>query len=290
MRVSSFESFDMMKYNLNQIQQKQVRLQNQNATGKSFLNLSESPILANQSLIIKSSLNQIDQYTKNVNDAESFLSAVESNLGTVVDIVQQAKEQGLKAANGTYSQENRDSFASLLNQNIEQIVSVANAKFLGKQLFAGEKTQTTPFVFDGTTVTYNGNLDVPSIKVSPNLDVKISENGEEAFRHIFDAMIQLRDDVKAGNIADIETAIAGIDASLGKVIDFRSDIGVRMESMEMYKKNYEAEKLGLEVKQGDVEDVDFTKTMMDYAQTQRIQQGILATTQKMFSISLLNYI
>lgn len=289
MRVSSFEQFDMMKFNLSQVQLRQNQLQNQAASGKAFSSLSESPIRANQSLIVKNSLNQVEQYTKNVNDANSYLSAVESNLGSVEQVLMQARDQGLKAANGTFNQENLSTFASILNQNIEQIISVSNAKFLGKQLFSGEKTQTVPFTFDGTTATYHGDTNSPTIRVSPNAEIEVSKNGEDTFRDVLQAMVQLRDDVQSGNVTNIETAIAGLDVAMGKFTDLRAEIGVRMESMDMYKSNYEAETVNLKIKRGEAEDADLAQTIIDYSYTKTIQQAILSTTQKMMSISLLNY-
>lgn len=290
MRVSSYDQFNTMKFQLNQVQQNLLKLQNQNATGKQFQKLSEAPIQANQSLIIKNSLNQVDQYMKNVQDANTFLASVESNLGTVVSVLQHSREQALLASNATASTADKATYAQAINQNIEQILAIANTKFLGKQMFAGEQTQTKPFTFDGTTVTYHGNTDVPSISISPNASVVVSENGETAFRGVFDSLIRLRDDILAGNPTDIETAIADLDVALNDTIDLRSEMGVRMESMTMYKANYEAEKVTLQMKKGDVEDVDMTETIMEYVNAQMVQQGIIAVTNKMFSVSLLNYI
>lgn len=284
-----YQKFDMTLFNINQIQKKEANLVSQISTGKEFQNLSESPIKANKSLIIRNSLNQVDQYSKNVGDAAGTLSAVESNMASAMDIMQQAREQGLKASSSTYSQENRQSLAKILNENIEQMVTISNNKYLGKQLFSGEQTQTKSFDFDGTAVTYNGDTNVPTISISPNSNVKVTENGQNVFGGAFNALIKLRDDIQSGNIPDIETAIANLDVEMDKFVDLRAEVGVRMESMEMYKGSYAADKLSLQTQQVEVEEVDFTEKFMEYSNTQRIHQGILATTQKMFSISLLNY-
>lgn len=289
MRVSMFQKFDMARFNMNQIQQKEVKLQTQISTGKSFQKMSEAPIEANQSLMIRQSLSQIDQYQKNVNDASSVLEAVEANLGSVVSILQEAREQGLKSSSGTFTQDNKNTMASVIDQNIAHIVSIANAKHLGKQLFAGEKTQTKPFEFDGATLTYNGDLNVPSIKVSPSLEVPISINGEDAFRGVIESLIQLRDSVLSGDSTNIQASISNMDTEMNNFIDMRSEVGVRMQTMDMYTETYNSEAMNLEIKQSNVEDVDFTKVMMDFANVQRIHQGVLASSQKMFSISLLNY-
>jgi flagellar hook-associated protein 3 FlgL len=289
LRVSNYQKFDMSLFNMNQIQSKQATLSTQVSTGKEFQKMSESPIKASQSLIIRNSLNQVDQYLKNVSDAKGILSAVETNMSSVVSILDQAREQGLKASSSTYSQENRDSFAKVLDQNIEQLVNISNSKFLGKHLFAGEKTQVKPFDYDGTTVTYNGDAKAPSISTSSNSTIKVSESGDLTFSGVFDAMIQLKDSVASGNIPNIEDAIRNLDIEMSDFVDLRSDIGVRMQSMEMYTKTYESDKMNLQIQQTDVEEVDFTEKFMEHSNMQMMHQGLLATTQKMFSISLLNY-
>lgn len=289
MRVSMFEQFNMMKFNLGRVQSEQVKLQIKNATGMDYQKLSEEPIKANQALIVRNSLNQVEQYQKNVNDARSFLESVESTLGTAVDILQQTREQALKAANGTLNDKDKETLASVIDQNIEQVVALANTKFLGKQLFAGEKTQTIPFVFDGSAVTYNGDSNVPKIKVSPNYEVEVANDGETVFKSIFEEMIKLRDEIKQGNNNDVETMLSSFDSAMNNFVDYRSDIGVRMQSMDMYKKNYELESTNLKTKKGEVEDADLTETIMEYAHTQQVHQGIIAVTNKMFDISLLKY-
>lgn len=290
MRVTLFSKFDMMKHHMNNIQQRTVEQRNQIATGKRFENISEDPVRANQVMIIKNSMGKIEQLQKNINDAESFLKTSESTLGTTIDVLQNAREQGLKAKNDTFSTEDKNTFADMVEQNIQQVLTLSNTKYLGKHLFSGEKTQTNSFSYDGLTATYQGDLDVPKMKVSPSMEMEISENGQEAFQSVFDSLIALRDEIRTGTNADIQNAIEQLDVATNKVTDTRSGLGVKMTSLEMLNEGYESEKLGLETKRTNIEEVDFTKIMMEYANTERIYQGMLASSNKMFQNSLINYI
>jgi len=280
----------MTSFNLNQLQGKEAQQRMQLSTGKQFIYNSEDPNKANQSMVIKSSINQVDQYQKNISDTQESLKTVESILSSATDILQKAKEEGLKASNGTYNERDRNTFASVIEESIKQMVTLSNSQHLGKYLFSGEKTQTEPYTYNGTTVTYNGDADLLKTKVSPYLDVQTSVDGEQTFRQVFNSLISLRDTVKTNDTSQIATALKDVDTALNNTVDTRASIGVNLESLKMLDENYNAEKLSLDTRLSSIEDVDFTKVIMEYTQTQQIHQGMLAATKKMFDVSLINYL
>ena len=231
----------------------------------------------------------MNQFQKNISDAKGFLDTVESNLGTAVNVIQQAREDGLKASNGTYSSQDKQSMAGSVDEAINQIVTIANSQYLGKFLFSGEKTQTASFTYDGTTATYNGDNNVPQIKVTPSYSVDTTVLGDKTFSNVLNSLINLRNQIQTGTSTDIDNAIGSLDTATNDVVNARSNVGVQSDSLNTLKSNYDEQSVGLETQRSLAEDVDMTKAMTEHANTQIIYQSILATTAKMYSVSLLDY-
>lgn len=289
MRVSMFSKFDMSMYYMNNIQNKGVKQQYQIGTGKKYQQISEDPINANQSLIIEKANKRIEQYQLNIRDLKGSVALTENSLAQTNEILLSVRETALQAANGTASASDKTTFALKIDNNIQQVLSLANQKYLGKYVFSGEMTKTEPFSMVGPSVVYNGNNNPTTIKVSPYMDMNITEDGESVFQTTFDALTNLKTQITLGTPAAIEAAIAQLDAATNDIINKRSNIGIHMDSLELIDENFSSQKVELEIKRINTEEVDFATVISEFANTQRIQQSLMMVTSKMFENSLSNF-
>ncbi|QST03025.1 flagellar hook-associated protein FlgL (plasmid) [Pontibacillus sp. ALD_SL1] len=289
MRITTFNQFQANKYYMNQLQQKAVNEQIQIATGKQYKTISDDPIRANQAMLVQESMGRIGQYIKNIDDADTIVSKVEQTLGQAINLIQSLKEEGLRASNGTYSASDRNTVAKTIEQGIQQLVNLANQKYLGKYIFSGEVTQSPSYAYDGITATYQGNGNVPEIQTSAYQSTKTSFTGDDAFQMAFDALIDLRDQVQSGSAATISTALASVDAALDEVGNKQAEAGVRMQSLESIRGAFQFEQLQLEEKKATIEEVDFTKIVMEHSQTQQMYQAVIMSSQRMNQLSILNF-
>ncbi len=91
---------------LRNIQANQTRvdqLQNQITSGSRINKPSDDPIGTAQALGLQESLDQSKQYGRNIDQANSWLNATDSALGSVTDALHRARELAVQAANGTFS-------------------------------------------------------------------------------------------------------------------------------------------------------------------------------------------
>jgi flagellar hook-associated protein 3 FlgL len=289
-RVSSNENFEKMTYKINLLQSKMAEQQLQMSTGKSFEKISDAPLKANQSLLIKSSYDRVSQFQKNINDAKGFLNVVDTTFGSVVDVLQDVKQKAILASNGTYSAEDRQTFADTVENAITHVVDLSNTQFLGKYIFSGEKTKTEAFTYDGVTATYQGDTTDLSINTSNSSNVKVSETGDVAFQGVLDSLINLRDQILSNNTTNIENATGQLDIALNQTIDLRSNVGTRLNALDTLNEIYENTKTNLDTRKEEVEGVDYVKIISDFANTQRMYQGTIQANVKVMDTSILNYI
>lgn len=290
MRVSNFEQYNLSSKYTSSIQNKMADQTVKITTGKEFIYPSDNPTKVNQSLLLNNTLDKLEQMNTNVNDANSFIERTESILAQVADVVQDTRENAIAANSGQFSEADREAYATVIERNIEQILGLANTKHLNRYLFSGEKTQTPPFDYDGTNVTYNGDDKNISFKIGTNQDMNISETGDVVFEDLLKSMVELRDSLKSNDPNAVSNAISSLDNGFDKVIDTRTNFGIRMKTLDLVKETYENSLVDIKAKISNVEDVDLTKVYSEYMQTTMLYQGSIQANLKMMQASILNYL
>lgn len=290
MRIASFHQFNKVQSNINYIQQKQAEQQFKMATGKDFLRASDNPIKAKQVEIIKQSIDRVDQYQKNVNDAKGMLDTSVTTLQNTYKVLENANTEVLKALNGTYNQDDLETISMVIDKSIEQLVSTANTKHLNRYIFSGEKILTKPYEFDGTTLTYNGNDSDVKIAISPYIETTVISSGNKIYTKMINDLITIRDQILAGDRANLQNSYKLHQQNMDDTLNYVAEIGVRMDGLNIVDEAFISEKNNLEARRSITEDVDYTKLMVDYSTTQKTYEATLKATSMMFEASILNYI
>ncbi len=151
MRVSDRMFFNAISARMQQQNGQLLRIQEQMATGKRINRPSDDPLA--QAAIIRNnqSLSEVDQFLRNITQADTALSFGESALQSLEGQLLRARELATQAANATYTAADRINIAKEVKELYDQLVGVANSSQGGRYIFAGDKTATTPFVRQGNT-------------------------------------------------------------------------------------------------------------------------------------------
>jgi flagellar hook-associated protein 3 FlgL len=106
----------------------------------------------------------IEQYKRNLDSAKGWVSATESTLGSIRDILVNAREIAVEHGSANSSTDTRKVAASTVQQLIDEIRGLANSQYNGRYIFAGSRTDTEPFseaarasTSLGTAQSANGN-------------------------------------------------------------------------------------------------------------------------------------
>ncbi|GMV96678.1 MAG: hypothetical protein AMXMBFR83_10400 [Phycisphaerae bacterium] len=131
--------------------------QNRLATGNKLNTLSDDPATGSQALRLTEVLEHQNQVLANIRHANSMLSATDTAVGEIHDLLIQAHSLASEAVNTTFDQDQRDATAELIKGIIAQLVNVGNRKLGDVYLFSGQRSTTTPFTQITGGVEYHGD-------------------------------------------------------------------------------------------------------------------------------------
>ncbi|WP_413586287.1 flagellar hook-associated protein FlgL [Bdellovibrio sp. HCB274] len=167
MRIADKMAFNQVNKNLGKNRSDMSDLQNQAATQKRINKPSDDPLASARVLAARTEEHGNSQFIKNINNAKSFLEFSDQSLGELSDILVRAKELAVSQSNdASGNAETRMVTASEIEQIYNQAVQIGNRKLGERYVFAGYKTQTTPFDHAGNYFGDDGDMKVQTHKDS----------------------------------------------------------------------------------------------------------------------------
>jgi len=184
-------TYNNISFALNLHSEAMARLQEQVSTGARINRASDSPSAAYRILGLNSEERLLGNYIKNLSDVISTVGLSSRIIGDMLSELtgpQGVKTRLTQITSGTYSEESRKTTAEGINQQLEQMLMLANTKRIGQYLFGGGNTSSAPYLAtrDGngkiTSVTYQGSLVGRDIEVAPGVESSALYVGDNIFR------------------------------------------------------------------------------------------------------------
>lgn len=242
-RITNQMINNTMTYNLSRQTREMDKIQNSLATGKQIDVPRDNPISATNQMIYQSRLSEVDQYTKNIDEAKSFLDTADGSLQSVTNLFQRIRVLAVQGANGIYSGfERKEAAATEINQLLEELVTVANTKdATGKSIFGGFKTGSqespNPFVPIYQTLTagnqgqamtgveYRGDIGGLAREVSRGETLNVNVPGNKVFWATNQVLTSNRDSSTYASQTDQKIKIDGVEINVaaGDTIDLIID-------------------------------------------------------------------
>ncbi len=163
MRISENIKFSTIVDNMFKSQDSYNKLAEKIASLKEINRPSDDPIGMNRVLNLRESRASVEQYTRNMDGCESWLTITESKLSAAGDLLIKAREVAVAQSTATASAEMRNAEAGTVQQLIDEMLALANSKYEGRYLFSGAKTGEEPFSSSvgsaaiGTAAAADGN-------------------------------------------------------------------------------------------------------------------------------------
>lgn len=139
----------MMRYNflrsLNNSMETQNTLQEQLSDGKALHRPSDDPVKTVRDLTYKTSQVLNEQYTQNLQDAQSWMQNTDGVMSDLSSVMIKIKEL-VVSADDTKPTDALNAIGKQIDGLINQVVSLGNTKIGDRYLFAGQSDSTQPFV------------------------------------------------------------------------------------------------------------------------------------------------
>lgn len=291
------------------------------STGRKFSRASQSTAEAMKAFKIRRGLARIETYQSNINDVTGILDQAETTLLGIYDIITEAKASLVQGSNGTMSEDNRQTIASIFEKLQEQLLKLGNSNFADKYIFGGPNTTEAPFTVDASgKLLYNG-VDVNSAEVSTeevfvdmglgvshdasgklqtNTAFSISTPGSKVMgwgvdadglpNNIYNLLNEIIDDLKSGDLSKTDAYIKKLSECSDNVMVSIAGIGEKIKFVEFLNDRFESDKLNLQKKQSELEYEDYATALIEYNNTEFTYTAALQMGAKIIQKSLLDFL
>ncbi len=137
---------------LNKSYTKQAKLLEQ-SDGNAIHRPSDNPVQCVRTMAFKTSLEENNQYTQNLDDAISWMKQSDNALVNMTDLLKTIKEKVSQAANSTNTDSDFVAISKEVEETLNQIRSLSNSQIGDRYVFSGQKDKTMPYSENLTTVT-----------------------------------------------------------------------------------------------------------------------------------------
>jgi flagellar hook-associated protein 3 FlgL len=297
MRVSSHTVASHIVRQLQELSNKQLQLQNQVATGQRITQVSDDPAAAGRVLNHQSAGRRAEQFIRNAGRALELSQASYSNLTQIKNVLDRATELGT-LGQGASSPESRTAYATEVDQLLEQLVQLGNAKLGNDQLFAGTALDTPPFAAtrDGdnrvTAVTYGGNMERLPIALSDSAGLSPLASGATnlAIGDLMNRLVALRDALNSGDSPALSATQRQLIDGEDLVIASLAEHGAVQMRIEINRTQQEALVDNLYALVSEETAADLPETIVRLNRAQTAYQAALQSASGIMQISLLDYI
>lgn len=293
MRTTSFTLFNTLTRSLNDNLRSMSRLSDMLSSGKKINNPSDDVSGMMKAMDYKVSINEIEQFKRNIDEADSSLGFADTAMSSVTNALTRARELVLQGSTDSVSAANRTSIAKEIANLRDEIMSLANSQLKNKNIFSGVKTDTEAF---DSSFNYQGDSGELNVMIDHNATIAINIPGDEAFSSGGTSFMETLDDLydaltnTSSTSADISAYIDDIDDALDQTANVRADIGARMNHLENLRSNLEERDVTLKTFLSETEDTDIASTVSEISKTELALQSLRQSGAEVLSQSLLDFL
>jgi flagellar hook-associated protein 3 FlgL len=266
----------------------------QMASGQRINQPSDDPAGAAVLTQILDRSSQADAYLSSIGDIRGQLQTADSTMSSVVQVLERAITLGTEGANGTLSDSDRQAAMIEVTGIRDQLISLANASYQGRFLFAGT-AQVQPFVADATQtsgVRYDGNLGVNQVPIGNGYPLQVNVPGSQIFSGAGGDVFQSLQNLITGlqtNTA-IDSAVGDVNKAFKYVTSQRVLYGNALNQLSSQESYLNNEKLQLAQQENSVAAADITAVASQLVNASYARQATLSAVGKSTQMSLFDYL
>ena len=211
---------------------------------------------------MRSQIRGLNQASRNIGDAVSFIQVSEGYLAETTDILQRIRELAVQGSNGIFSSEDRMQIAVEVSQLVAEVDRIASsAQFNGMNLLTGRFSRESDTVMQfqiGANVDQNIRAYIGTMTATA-LGLK-GMQGDEA------------NIISIGSPEEANQTISTIDEALKNVNKQRADLGAYQNRMEMAQKGINVAAENTQAAESRIRDTDMASEMVEYTKNQILSQ------------------
>lgn len=307
-RITNGMMINSFNRNLQANTKRMSAYQQQLATNRKLVRLSDDPVSVVKLVDAKGKLSDIEQYQKNLQDAGTWLTHTESALNEMNTILKRSFELATYAANDVLDDNDRQAIAEEIGQLRDQIAALSNTALGSKYVFGGYNVSLAPFEPDPETgdIEVNGESMVYGdgdgehifyeLNFGLDFDVAISANqfmgvGED--KNIYYQMTRFYQtlmDPETCNNDSIRPFIGVMEDLQKDVLTNLADVGGRQSRIELMENRFAQDNINYTQMKSDIEDLDQAEAIMQFSMAEAVYRAALSVGGRVIQPTLVDFL
>jgi flagellar hook-associated protein 3 FlgL len=207
----------------------------------------------------------------------------------------------VQSSSGTYSQSDRESIASEVEQLTEAVKQDANTQYAGQYVFSGTKTTTAPYE-QGAEDTYQGDSGTVTRAIGPGVSVSVSTdissllgNGQGAGDgKLLDTLRTISEHLRGGTTEDVSALgssdLKNLEANIETLTELQANTGSVTDQLETASSRIEGLQASIAASLSNTEDANVAETSIAYSNEQAAYEAALRAGASIIQESLLQFL
>jgi flagellar hook-associated protein 3 FlgL len=255
----------------------------------------------------KSKHAELEGYVGSIAGATQFLNESVSTLTDANTLLTRVRTIASEANNSQNDQRQLESYAQEIDGILTRMIDIGNSSSDGRYLFAGAQTQTKPFSIATTNASgtpsaigYSGSIERSRANIGPDQTVDTQYDGSRIFQNadgdVYKSLIDLRDQLRDTSLTNsqrtqaLTTTMSNLEKSSDSILQAVGEQSTSLENLQALSSRFTDVKLSKEIRSNELEATDYSQAVVSYQSQETLYQALMATTSKMFSTSLLNFL
>ncbi len=290
MRVPTGVLFSNVTFSLGRLTEDMNRANIEISSQKRIQSMADDPSGLLQIMNLRSDLSGIDQLQRNIAMGKSWLTASESSLNNVQEIITQGRLLALQMGSDTAGSDERDAAAQTVQGLLESVVTQANSTVGGRYIFAGSDSSNPAFTLAGSAVTYEGDNTPFALRISRGSTVTVGGDGNAIFGSLFTVFADLKTALENDDSSDILAEMGNLQTAFENMNAQISVIGGRSMRMDTRENILADIELANTERMSTIEDVDYAEAIIKLKASETAYQAALSSASKVLNVSLVNYL
>jgi len=305
-RITSSMTTRSVLSDLNRIAAQQDLTRRQMSSGKAITKPSDDPYGAARAMSLRTDLAGVKQHQRNVDEAQSWMSATSTTLSSITDLAQKARELTVQGATDTLSQSGRDAIADQIDQLIAGMKQEGNATYDGRYVLGGSRTNTPPFdsaltKTDPSVTTndaYSGDAASQLREIGPGVTLAVNVHGDEVLGgasgssgNLLGVLRDIATHLRSGDTAALGGGdIKAVSDQIDNLLAVQARVGAGMNRLDTASSRLAQIEESTTSMLSNTEDADMAEVITNYSTQQAVYQSALNAGARIVQTSLLDFL
>jgi flagellar hook-associated protein 3 FlgL len=305
-RITSSMTTRSVLSDLNRIAAQQDLTRRQMSSGKAITKPSDDPYGAARAMSLRTDLAGVKQHQRNVDEAQSWMSATSTTLSSITDLAQKARELTVQGATDTLPQSGRDAIADQIDQLIAGMKQEGNATYDGRYVLGGSRTNTPPYdatltKTDPSVTTndaYSGDAASQLRESGPGVTLAVNVHGDEVLGgasgssgNLLGVLRDIATHLRSGDTAALGGGdIKAVSDQIDNLLAVQARVGAGMNRLDTASSRLAQIEESTTSMLSNTEDADMAEVITNYSTQHAVYQSALNAGARIVQTSLLDFL